>query len=316
MSSIPSRVSVVFIGALSLCACSRAGFGAGDEKVDLTSSGLNASIQVPVGGAVEKGSGARSVEVRWGDHGDNGVLELSPGTTELKCTALEDDCKVLESDAASALIQYKRSGKDRLMAKANVPFGGATLRCVGTANSPEDGRRLLSACKSVTSTGAADSASTTAKAAAPTAAPAAALPVLEEQTFEDKAKGLRYTVRVPKGWTDTPTPAGGHMFVDPAAKGDAAAPVITLTPFVPVATLEDAEKEFKRADVGGLDTIADKRALGAKSFLVATAPKGTGKMMSVNVYASGTKSAIVAKCWGSASAKSMLEEVCSSLKVD
>jgi hypothetical protein len=306
---------VVFLGALSLCACSR-GLGAGEEKVDLTSHGLNASVQVPVGGKVDKGSSGRSVEVRWGDHGDNGLLDLSPGTTELKCTVLEDDCKVLESDAISAIVQYKSSGKDRLMAKANVPFGGATLRCVGYAYSPEDARRLLAACKSVTSTGAADSAAPTARAAAPAPAPAAAPPVLEEQTFEEKAKGLRYTVRVPKGWTGTPISGGGHMFVEPAAKGSAPSSQITLTPFVAVKTLEDAEKEFKRADVAGLDTIADKRALGPKSFLVATAPRGTGKMMSVNVYASGAKSAVVARCAGPASAKATLEEVCSSLKVD
>ncbi|HLM74508.1 MAG TPA: hypothetical protein VK459_17500, partial [Polyangiaceae bacterium] len=99
-------------------------------------------------------------------------------------------------------------------------------------------------------------------------------------------------------------------------KGSAPSSQITLTPFVAVKTLEDAEKEFKRADVAGLDTIADKRALGPKSFLVATAPKGTGKMMSVNVYASGAKSAVVARCAGPASAKATLEEVCSSLKVD
>lgn len=315
MSSVPSRVSLVVFGALSLCACSR-GLGAGEEKVDLTSSGLNVSVQVPVGGKAEKGSGARSAEVRWGDHGDSGMLELSPGTTELKCTALEDDCKVLESDAASAIIQYKRSGKDRFMAKANVPFGSGTLRCVGHAYSQEDGRRLLAACKSVTATGPTDSAAPTAKAAAPTAAPAAAPPALEEQTFEDKAKGLRYAVRVPKGWTDTPFGGGGHMFVDSAAKGAVDAMTITLTPFVPVASLEDAEKEFKRADTAGLDTIADKRALGAKSFLVATAPRGTAKMMSVNVYASGAKNGVVAKCAGTASAKATLEEVCSSLKVD
>jgi hypothetical protein len=39
-------------------------------------------------------------------------------------------------------------------------------------------------------------------------------------------------------------------------------------------------------------------------------------MMSVNVYASGAKSAVVARCAGPASAKATLEEVCSSLKVD
>lgn len=318
MSITPSRASWVFSFACLLCACNR-GLPAGEEKLDLSSAGLNASIQAPIGGKAAK-SGVSGVEVLWGEHGEGARLELSPGATTLACTPREEECKVLESDATSAVLTYKLMGKSMIRVAASVVVGGAKYGCSGIAHSPEDARRLVATCKSVTSTGAvsaAPGASASPTAALPTAAPAAAAPpVLEELKIEDQAKGLRCSLRIPKGWTDKPLTGGGHQFAEPSAKPRAVATVITLTPYFPVKSVDAAAKEFKSSDVGGLDTIADQRALGPKTFLVATAPRGTGNIMSVNVYASGKKSAMLVKCWGSAADKPLLEEICSSLHVD
>ena len=286
------------------------------EKVDLAPGGLSATLDAPKGAIVTKRVLQGAVAVDWGDL--DGSITLGPWSATsptLACPAYDHDCKVVESDATSVLFTTKFQRKPGHFGYVDRTLGSTKLQCAAVARDLDNARRLVAACKTLSGTGAVLSSP-------PTSAPtltSATVVVLEDLALKEKTPSgeIKLSLRAPKGWESQAISPAGRMFLDPAAKtAPADAITIRVTPFPAVKTLAQAEEEWRRADVGGLDTIAERRALSAKTFLLSTAPRGKGQIMAVNVYASGKKQAMWAQCYGPAKRKSTLEDVCSSLKVE
>jgi hypothetical protein len=310
-----NRVNVFCaLGPVALMALAGCGTKLPSEtsKLDLTSSGVPISIDAPNDGITSsEGSG---VVIRWGAHGEGGSLSFSRRATELKCTALDDDCKVLEQDGTSLIKEKTIFKKKKIDGSANIKFGSHSFSCLAQAGTIEDVRRLVSACKGATATSAMLEPPTLTSAVAPIVD---APPVLEEVSSKatDRQGPFNFSIRVPEGHT---TIESGLSLVYASPKGTPLLKTVTVTvsPTDPVKSLSIAEKEVRSLDIGGLDTIAEKRELSKTSFFLHTAPRGTGKLMTVYVYAAGKKRTAFAKCYGSEASKKTLVDMCSSLKVD
>ncbi len=282
----------------------------GSTKIDLAPFGLPIAVEVPANGVGQK-VGARAV-IDFGPHGEAGSLSFEKSAIELKCTFMEESCKVIEQDATSLIKETTYRKRTSLRAIANVKLGSVTISCSAEAKSLANVKRLLNACKGATASGPLEATTALTSTQVPAAAP-----TLEEVTSSasDRQGPFAFSIRVPTGHTTIESGAGRTYG---AAKGTppASALSVTVSPFLKVASLAAAEKETKMLDIGGLDTIAEKRELSKTSFYLATAPRGTGRFLTVYVYASGKKRAGVAKCFGPQSMKATLEEMCSSFKID
>ena len=137
---------------------------------------------------------------------------------------------------------------------------------------------------------------------------------LEERKFAVKrppGKAFNVTARVPKG-SSTSDQLGTVLVADPSPLSPSAISV-TFAAFDAVKTLADAEREAKRLDRAGLDTIGDKRELAPGKFLVATAPRGLLRLTTIRVFSRGKKGTAVATCAGRDARKTDLEQICSSI---
>lgn len=284
------------------------------EKVDLTQSGMAVTLEAPRGATKTKERTSASLE--WGTHAEAGRLSLTFREAELKCTGLDENCKILEQTPTSILKETTFMKKTHYRGLANVKTGGTTLGCEATAHDADDVRRLLAACQTVTATGPLVSATTITSASSAKAAPAAPL-VLEDVhgDAKDMKGAFTYTIRAPKGHTVRGSGAY-QTYGSPAGTPLTNQVSVSVSPYKKVTSLASAEKEAGTMNLTGLETIADRRELTKTSFLVATAPRGTGGFMTLYVYASGKKRSAMAKCWGPASVKASLEEMCTSLQVD
>jgi hypothetical protein len=285
----------------------------GTEKVDLTPGGLSATMEAPTGAKVNKLVLQNAVEIEWSDVAATvKVVPVTITTPPLGCPSYDKDCKVLESDATSVLYSTLYQRRPRHLAEVARELGSSKYRCSVSAREVDNARRLAAACKTLAGTGPALPIGVATVTSAP-------LVVLEEVSFKEKtASGeVKLSLRAPKGWETQPMPGGGRIILDPAARSAPAdAITIRISPTTSVKSLAQAEGEVKRADSAGLDTIAEKKAIGGNAYSISTAPRGKGQIMTINVIANGKKQAMWAQCYGPTRRRATLEDVCSSLKVD
>jgi hypothetical protein len=285
------------------------------EKVDLAQAGLAVALEAPRGGQARK-DGARAL-IEWGPHGEAGTLSLGKREVDLKCNGQDEDCKLVEPTPNSVIKEttfMKRAHVDGL---ANIATGGTTLGCKVSAKDVDDVRRLLAACRSVSAAAPLIDTTSLTSASAAAAAPSAAPPSLEAVTASAKdSKGpFSFSIRVPVGHSVLESGAA-RTFGSPRETPVASQLSVTVSPYASVTSLANAEKAARLLDITGLDRIADRRELSKTSFLVSTAPRGSGRMMTVSVYANGKKRSALAKCSGTEALRATLEEMCASLEVE
>jgi hypothetical protein len=106
---------------------------------------------------------------------------------------------------------------------------------------------------------------------------------------------------------------GGAKVARDPDPGSPSAITIIFKPFVLVKDLPAAEQKLEELDSIGQEKIAEKRELGAGRFLISTAPRGSGKLVTVNVITSGKRTAVLAKCASTLAREVELEKICSSV---
>ncbi len=193
-----------------------------------------------------------------------------------------------------------------------VTVAGVGYTCTARGEARADAEKLMAKCDAL----AAASPKGQASAAPPASAAAAALE-LEPRSFTVKAplaKPVKITARVPKGWS-TSESLGTTLLKDPSPLSPNAISA-TFSAFDGLKSVADAEREAKRLDAAGLDTIDQKRELSPGKFLVSTAPRGLLKLTTVRVFVRGKKGSAVATCSGVLGRRDDLERICSSIDAE
>jgi hypothetical protein len=305
--------SCILVASLVLAGCSKSeSLPDGSQKYDLAPAGLAATISAPPGATVTAQS-IEGVRLQWGDSLQTLDIDTrTVGSDSLDCKSQGSDCKIVETDATSVIHTYVTRSGTYYLVKTDQALGRTVLRCKAMTSKLELAKRFLAACKSLDGSGAV--VSSAGASASASVAPVAA--TLEDVNVQEKTRlgPLNASIRIPQGWKRDSIPSGGVTFTEP---GGGLIPInVSLNPWPNVKSLAQAEREFRALDLAGLDVIADKKELGPKLFQLRTAPRGQAKITIVYVFASGKKTAGVAKCYGPGSRAALMEEICSSLKME
>jgi hypothetical protein len=159
---------------------------------------------------------------------------------------------------------------------------------------------------------AAPASSSVAPASSSESTDDAPLELVQQPLTVQAVKGyVAFLGSTPRGWLVQDL-GGAKVVRDPEPASPSAITII-FKAFVPVLDLSAAEKELRQLDSIGQETIAERRQLGAGKFLLATAPRGSGKLVTVNVVTSGKRTAVLAKCSSTLARQAELEKICGSV---
>jgi hypothetical protein len=128
--------------------------------LDLSSAGLNATVNAPEGATVEKGKfgGVRIVK------GESFLLDITARAAKLEedkasCTgATHKNCEVISEQPDALITKWVQFSKDVHRIHANVTVQGKTYSCSsdsksGVAVKKAEAERMLQTCKSITPKG-------------------------------------------------------------------------------------------------------------------------------------------------------------------
>lgn len=140
------------------------------------------------------------------------------------------------------------------------------------------------------------------------------LELVQQSLTVQAVKGyIAFLASTPRDWPIQDL--GGAKVVRDPDPGSPAAITIIFKPFVLVKDLTSAETQLQQLDSIGQEKIAERRQLGAGRFLISTAARGSGKLVTVNVVTSGKRTAVLAKCASTLARQAELEKICSSVSL-
>lgn len=142
----------------------------------------------------------------------------------------------------------------------------------------------------------------------------APLELVQQPLTVQAVKGyIAFLANTPRDWPMQGV-GGARVFRDPNP-GSPSAITIIFKPFVLVKDLSAAEAALQQLDGVGEEKLAERRQLGAGKFLLTTAPRGSGKLVTVSVITSGKRTAVLAKCSSTLARQAELEKICGSVSL-
>ncbi len=127
-----------------------------DERVDLASVGVQATLTVPKGGVMKREAAADIVRIEFGDleHPAGELSIFGMRIDDLKCPAGDKRCTVVQSKDRSVLYTSKSGGRATHTAVVHLVFGDKTQgECKAESHVLVDAQRLLASCESLEGNG-------------------------------------------------------------------------------------------------------------------------------------------------------------------
>jgi hypothetical protein len=127
-----------------------------DERVDLASVGVQATINVPKGGVVKREATGNIVRIEFGDleHPAGELSVFGMRIHDLKCPASDKQCTVVQSKDRSVLYTSKSGRRTIHTAIVHLVFGDKSQgECKAESSVLVDAQRLLASCESLEGNG-------------------------------------------------------------------------------------------------------------------------------------------------------------------